>query len=220
MDLKNPWTEIPDQSDFVLPQDEPYIRSYNALCAEGASLWINLKHTPEPRQGPVDAPVYILLANPSYAADDPHGQRDRVAQQLALASIRNDSTPHHGISTGDPWWRKTLGQLVRRVGHEKAANGICSVEFFPYPSRRFGHGHIRLPSQSYTFGLVERAAKEGRIIIVTRTAQEWFGAVPELAQRLGKSVFRGKNVQRTFITPGNLPDGLFAQICERVSAGA
>lgn len=218
MDLKNPWTEIPDQPDFVLPQDEPFIRSYNALCEEGASLWINLKHTPEPRQGPVAAPVYILLANRSYTPEELDGASNREEERLALASIRDDGTPHLGISSGNPWWRKTVGQLARRVGADKAARGICSVEFFPYPSKRFGHGHIRLPSQQYTFGLVERAAKEGRIIIVTRSAQEWFGAVPELARRLHSSVFLGKNVQRTFITPGNLPEGLFDRICERIEA--
>lgn len=218
MDLKNPWTEIPDEPDFVLPQDEPYVRSYNALCTPGASLWVNLKHTPEPRHGPVDAPVYILLANPSYSPDEPDGPRSGADRQRALASIRDDSTPHLGIASANPWWRTTLGQLIKRVGTQKAARGICSVEFFPYPSRKFGHGHIRLPSQRYTFSLVEKAANEGRTIIVTRTAQEWFGAVPELARRLGHTVFRGKNVQRTFITRGNLPEGVFDGICEAISA--
>jgi len=220
VDIKNPWAEIPNEPDYVLPQDAPFVRGYNRLCTEGATLWINLKYTPEPRLGPVDAPVYVLQANPSYDLDVPNGSPDPRAVAAELASIRDDHTPHLGISSDNPWWRKTLGQLARQVGRGKAAGGVCSVEFFPYRSQRFGHGHVRLPSQQYTFALVDRAAREGRIIIVTRRAQEWFGALPALADLLDKTVFLSKNVQRPFITPGNLPDGVYSTICERVSEHA
>lgn len=119
MDIKNPWAEIPNEPDYVLPQDAPFVRGYNRLCTEGATLWINLKYTPEPRLGPVDAPVYVLQANPSYDLDVPNGSPDPRAVAAELASIRDDHTPHLGISSDNPWWRKTLGQLARQVGRGK-----------------------------------------------------------------------------------------------------
>ena len=102
MDIKNPWAEIPNESDYVLPQDAPFVRGYNRFCDEGATQWINLKHTPEPRQGPVDAPVYVLQANPRYDLDMPNGSPDPMVVAAELASVRNDNTPHLGISSDNP----------------------------------------------------------------------------------------------------------------------
>jgi hypothetical protein len=218
MDLKNPWTEIPDRPDFVLPQDEPFIRSYNRLCEDGAPSKINLAHTPEPRLGPLSAPVYMLLANPSYNASQPDGEPDPKAREAQLESARRDDTTHLGIGQPNDWWRKRVRRVADAVGTDKAARGICSVEFFPYRSLKFDHAQIRLPSQQYTFGIVRDALRDGRLIIVMRVASAWFGAIPELADSIGKTVFIAKNNQSSYLTDGNLGDVAYGRLCEQLTA--
>ncbi|MGE4073887.1 MAG: hypothetical protein AB7E72_22170 [Lysobacterales bacterium] len=215
MNLVNPWTAIPDRAPFVLAEDRPFVDAYNSLLDKDdkkAGYRINTDYTPEPRLGPIDAPVLILQANPSYA---PGAEQGREAISRELRSVRDPLHPHLGAQQEATWWPQVLKQLIKATSAEQVARGICSVEFFPYRSLGFGHGHIRLPSQQYTFDLVRRALSMERIIIVTRRAHTWFGAIPELAQ-LGPGhkarVFHTRNPQRTFISPGNLPEGAFDQV--------
>jgi hypothetical protein len=212
MTLANPWVAIPDHRDYVLAEDKAYIDAHNSRHERGADSWINLAYTPEPRLGPIDAPVYILQANPSYERSQLDGNPNQQEVLKELQSIRQQDAAHLGAFDKGIWWDQTLKQLKRRTGAEQLARGICSVEFFPYRSMRFAHGHIRLPSQNYTFELVAKALQAKKIIILTRSAQIWFGAVPALATEIGKSVFLGSNAQRTFITPGNLSPPVFDRI--------
>lgn len=216
--IANPWTAIGSSPAFVLDEDQAYIDAFNSRCTPNSKAWINSTYTPEPRLGPVSAPVIILQANPSYQEAISDGSKDRQVVDRELESLRKDDSPHLGVAFESNWWRKTLGQLIREVGAEKLARRICSVEFFPYRSLKFSHGHIRLPSQRYTFDLVERFLREKRLIVLTRAAAVWLGAVPGLAAAMGNTVFQSANAQRTFITPGNLPPGVYDRIVRAVVA--
>jgi len=217
MKIKNPWTDIPEQPDFVLPQDKPYIRSYNALCDEGAPARVNLLHTPEPRLGPIHAPVYVLLANPSYDASKPRGEGSRAARETELDGARREDLPHIGIAGNNAWWRSRVRQVIAATSVDRAARGICSVEFFPYRSLKFDHAHIRLPSQTYAFNMVQQALRDRRLILVMRVAHAWFGALPELAEQLGKTVFIANNRRSAYLTPANLGEVGFNRACEQIA---
>lgn len=62
--MDNPWRQLSSNAPFVLTDDLALIEAYNHFH-EKQDTWINLSHTPEPRLGPVNAPVIILQLNPS-----------------------------------------------------------------------------------------------------------------------------------------------------------
>lgn len=212
----NPWKSIRESAPFVLDEDKPFVDAYNERCPPESRYWINTSYTPEPRLGPVDAPIMVLQANPSYDPKMSSGARDREQIRLELESLRNDRSPHLGVLSESQWWRRSTGGLAKAVGREHLAAHMCSVEFFPYRSLSFGHSHIRLPSQQYTIALVRRALQDGRLIVLTRTADVWFGAIPELLAARGRNVVHAVNPRRTFISPGNLTDNGYDKILKRL----
>ena len=217
--MTNPWLNLPDDPPFVLREDEPYIEAFNSLHKASDVHWINLAHTPEPRLGPVDAPVIILQLNPSYSEAESDGPKDYNRLNRAIESIKDESHNHLGATSPDGWWKPRLGALAADVGNEQLAKAICSIEFFPYRSRRFGHGQVRLPSQAYTFSLVRNGLDRNALFIVTRNFPLWSAAIPELHSRLGTSVFCLKNSRSSYFTKNNLPHGAYEQIVQALRAG-
>src|SRR6185312_641611 len=95
--VRNPWTSLPTCAEYVLPEDKPYIDAFNHSQVNRADRWVNLAHPPEPRLGPVDAPVLLLQLNPSYSSKEFGGPRDASRLAVDLANIRDESTPHLGV---------------------------------------------------------------------------------------------------------------------------
>jgi hypothetical protein len=219
--VTNPWLALPDRPPYVLPQDKAYVCAFNRALAKTASdYWINLDQTPEPRLGPISAPVIVLQLNPSYSKSEALPQTDRERAERNLASIKNEDREHLGVSRPDAWWTPRLRQLANDVGSGPLlANRICSIEFFPYRSRRFSHGCIRLPSQTYTFSLVRSGIERGALFIVTRNVRLWLAAIPELQDRLNNKVFTLNNPQSTYFTESNLPAGVYRQLVDAIVNG-
>lgn len=214
----NPWQMLDRRPPFVLTEDRPYVEAFNSIHGHDGDRRINLHYTPEPRLGPVTAPVVLLQLNPSYNKDEPYGPQSDQVTLHELENIRDESSAHPGVLPGDGWWNRTFRQLMGEpeVGPERVSRGICSVEFFPYRSLRFCHGAVRLPSQRYTFALVRERLARGALIIVTRAYPLWISAVPELVAGLNRTVFVTNNPRRTTISRGNLSAGVYEKICERL----
>lgn len=227
--MQNPWEDLqekPTDGEYVLSQDKPYIDAFNhwlsGKCLKAKKRvyddvsqhphWINLRHTPEPRLGPVDAKVFILQANPSC----PVGVRKdflSAGDRKLVRDIKDQYSFHKARDKNTAWWSTRLLMLREAVGNaEQFGRNLCSVEYFPYRSNQWGHSHIRLPSQSYCFEIVRRAASSGRVIIVNRLYREWIGAVPELSQ--AKYLYRLNSQQSAYVTPGNLPKGAYDVIVD------
>ena len=102
------------------------------------------------------------------------------------------------------WWDKKLGPLIDHFGEggrSIVANNVLCVEFFPYHSVKCKHPLDRLPSQDYSFGLVQRAIERQAVILIMRAKTLWFEAMPEL-----KSYSRcctASSVQNPVISPKN-----------------
>jgi hypothetical protein len=213
----NPWKRISPEPPFVLQEDRPHIESFNSTHGNNDDRRINLYYTPEPRLGSVNAPLVILQLNPSWGKHEPYGPTSDVILQ-ELESIKDENYPHLGIITNNTWWVPRIRQLMNESGisKERFSQSICSIEYFPYRSIKFYHGGLKLPSQHYTFALVRERLASGAIIIVMRGYRFWVSAVPELATHMNQTVFRTKNPQCTYITRGNLPEGIFDKICGRL----
>lgn len=78
---KNPWVCLPSVAPFVLPEDAPYISAFNESRTVFADDWIHTGRMPEPRLGPLGAPVMLLQLNASY-----HGPTKKIP--LTLEEIR------------------------------------------------------------------------------------------------------------------------------------
>lgn len=216
----NPWNELDECGpDYVLPEDLLYVRTYNdRLRVRGKSLdrLIRTNRIPEPRQGPIDAPVVLLQLNPSFDKSNIDQPLAPDEVKSAIEKLRDEHSSHACIETASGWWGQSFKQLMRSVDPAHLAKRFCSIEFFPYASASFDHSELRLPSQAYTFNLVRQALNRDALILVTRGLDTWIGSVPELSSKLGQAVFETKNPRRAFISEGNLPDGVYTELLNRV----
>jgi hypothetical protein len=209
----NPWTQLPKQPPFVIPPDRPFIDAYNSDRKEYVGSWIHTGRVPEPRQGPIDAPVIILQQNPSYSGRPPQEALPQQEIEALQQALVDEYSPHQGLIRPNGWWDRTCKVLREKKPRELLARRILSVEYFPYPSATFDHHSLRLPSQPYVFDLVRDGLARGALFVITRGATLWYGAVPDLHIQRGTTVFLTKNPQSPYITPGNLPDEVFERIC-------
>lgn len=215
MKMENPWRQLSSNAPFVLNDDLAVIKAYNQFH-EKQDTWINLSHTPEPRLGPVSAPVIILQLNPSYLRADLAGSTDSDRVRRDMISIKDESHEHLGAALLDHWWKPRLSKLIGDVGTQQLSKRLCSIEFFPYRSLRFGHGQIRLPSQAYTFSLVRNGLARNALFIVARNLELWTSAVPELLSRVNDTVYCLNNRRSSYYTERNLPPGCYKKIVERL----
>ncbi len=120
---------------------------------------------------------------------------------------------HRFLGTrGYRWWSSRLAALISRFGVERVRRSVSAVDWFPYASNRFKRPRYVLPSQAFTFRLVEQAASRRAVIVATRGLRMWVDAVPALEGRLMVT----RNPQSTHISPGNCPPGVFEAICSAI----
>jgi hypothetical protein len=99
------------------------------------------------------------------------------------------------------WWRSKLKKLIDLFGQEALSKAILNITYFPYPSQRFAHRKLRIPSQKYTFHLVSEAVKRNTVIVLMRKKAKWLDAVPEL--RGYDCLYCVRNTQTPSISPRN-----------------
>ncbi|WP_313918689.1 hypothetical protein [Tahibacter sp.] len=207
-DDQNPWVDIPIEPPYVLPMDWPYIEVANKLKSDTGQL--HRARMPEPRSGPRDAPVVVLQINPSYEKDSRENPLSVADEARLRAALIDEYAPHVGIADkSNKWWNRAVAQPLAHFGEsgrDRVARGICSIEFFPYPSLSFACALLRLPSQAYQFRLVRDALARDALIVVTRGWSLWLGAIPELHAAEGRTVLRTKNPRSVAISEGNLEE--------------
>lgn len=162
---------------------------------------------PEPFFGPRNAPVVLLLLNPGFHPDDValHARADfahRLRASLASGAADHLHLAADASGPGHHWWTRAVRPLTRAASLGAVARGLLAVEYFPYHSIAFAHAHLRLPSQHFSFGLVQDAMARGAEIVVGRGYDFWLGALPALGSY--SRCTRMKNPRRTSLSPGNL----------------
>jgi hypothetical protein len=168
---------------------------------------------PEPFLGPLDAPVVVLLLNPGV---DKSGKYAPSLANVVRAAEPQGS--HFYIGGGNSWWDRLVGQLTRDREGVNLGKSILSVEFFPYRSASFGCGHVRLPSQEFSFALVRQAIKRNAEIVVARGADYWIGAVPELVT--GCDLIHIRNPRMASLSPRNLGDHAYQRLLAAIDRRA
>jgi len=230
----NPWDGLSPTESLVLPSDRLAIEVYNerenARENPREDRLIHSTLMPEPFFGPFDAPVVVLLLNPGVSEQDAQAHADPALRERLLANLRRDTLeewrqPHVHLAAdlaypGAAWWRSVVGHLTREVVDgvqltpKRIAKRLLAVQFFPYHSREFHHGLLRLPSQDFGFALVRRAIARDALIIM-RGEKYWLGAVPELARH--RSVARLNAPINAALTPGNVGALAYQDLRERLA---
>lgn len=203
--LANPWRNLPTSAPYVLPEDELAVAVFNSDKKLSPKHRLHTETPPEPFLGHFDAPIVVLLLNP--------GVNKQARYDVGLAdSMRSagERTNHFYMSKHNAWWDKLVRSIAQDRPTSKLDSAILSVEFFPYRSEKFGCGHVRVPSQEFSFNLVRRAIKRKAAIIVVRGWSHWTGAVPELVAE-GDPIGLA-NPQSASLSAKNLGDGAYAKV--------
>jgi len=192
----NPWHELPMRAPFVLPGDGLAVDVFNKNVADD-NLRLHTETPPEPFLGRLDAPIVVLLLNPGVSKTGEYGAT--LADKIRAAEKQTD---HFYLGRDNRWWDRLVRQLRRDRPRAELGKSILSIEFFPYRSISFGCGHLRLPSQEFSFALARQAIGRKAAIIVARGERHWIGAVPELGTHSG--LIRMRNPRVASLSATNL----------------
>jgi hypothetical protein len=221
--VNNPWQQLPQEADFVLPDDRDLVNAFN-LTAED-ELKLHLELLPEPFLGSQDAPVVLLNLNPGYSDRDLSCHQNPVFQTRSRGNLTHEPcaypfyllSPDVSSAPGYEWWTKRLKSLIQQTGDQPVARNVLCVEYFPYHSKKFGHAALRLPSQQYSFALVRSAIEREAVVVCMRGKRFWFEAVPELISY--HRLYHLNSTQNVAVSQRNCPDG-FEQLVKIIGYGA
>lgn len=225
--MKNPWTELPSDIPFVLKDDLPIVEKFNRKLSPSHPVFIHTEGLPMPILGNPKAPVVLLNLNPGFTKTDIENpafkalpeEEVKFHREAPIKNLRHEELeypfylldPKVKDAGGYVWWTCKLKHLIWNFDQKYVANNVLCVEFFPYPSRRYGYCEI-LPSQEYSFFLVREAMKRGAVIVGMRSVRLWLSQVPELESY--KNFFALNNPQNPAVSPNNCPPGGYEKIIE------
>lgn len=158
---------VHDDNKWFLPEDRPYIETFNRYKAADAPTRIDLSLIPEPWVGRLEAPIVLLSLNPGVAVDDPQWHGSTMLQDHIQKNLRQEvrEWPFHYLhpdlkdSPGGKWWQRCLKAFIDAAGGgeegaRRVAERVVGVEFAGYHSVSFEPLPVTLPSQRWMFSLL------------------------------------------------------------------
>lgn len=214
----NPWTELPNETPYVLASDLASTEAFNKKCSDSPQFILQTQILPEPFVGNKESPVYVLNLNPGYDTQDDHWHSKpdfHLALRNNLAHKEAEYPfyfldPAFQDSPGSRWWNAKCKWLINEFGGPFISRNVFCVELFPYHSKNYKpmptaiSKNALVPSSDYSAYLVKQAILDNKAIIVTRAFSAWCRQVPELAHY--KNLFRIRNPQNVTLSPGNIDE--------------
>lgn len=211
--MQNPWVNLPETPPFIALCDRESIQSYNQNADDEHR--IHTEFMPEPFIGNPNAPVFILYRNPAFHKEHITILHNQDYLRLSRANLRHE---HRGYpfyhldpslrdSPGYNWYRGKFKALIRDVGEEIVAHSIFVVEYFPYFTESEPGHLLSIPSQAYSFSLVEKAMRRRAVIIQAVGKNLWqnTAAIPGLATY--PHSYELNSSRMPAISERNCPDG-------------
>ena len=179
--LLNPWLTLGDEPPFVLESDREEVAAFNGRVKPELQLHTEL--LPEPFVGDIkSAAVLLLNMNPAYDAKELAFHRDPSFVAVARANLTQRALEYpfyfldpSGHSPGHTYWSQHLRALTEACGGPLiVARSVAVLEWCPYHSLSMSQtgAALEVPSQAFSFGVVERALTRGTVVIMIR-AVEW-----------------------------------------------
>lgn len=230
--MKNPWLDLPGTVPFVLDEDLPIIQFFNEKLSPSHPVYIHTEGLPMPILGNPKAPVVLLNLNPGFTEEDVANpafeelpsEEVQFHKEAPIKNLRHEYLeypfylldPRVKDAPGYGWWTRKLKHLIADFDQKYAANNILCIEFFPYPSKKYGYCEI-LPSQQYSFYLVREAMKRNAVIVGMRSLRLWISQVAELEAY--QNFFVLNNPQNPAVSPNNCPPGGYQKVIEALNEG-
>jgi hypothetical protein len=155
--------------------------------------------------------VVLLNLNPGFKEAEVPNHSAPYFSRLSRANLLHQQSDYPFylldpklVSLGRRWWERKLRGLIEAVGREAVARNVLCVEYFPYHSLRFKRCKSLLPTQLYSWGLVQAAIRRNALVVLMRSKALWFSAVPELARY--SRLYCVRSVQNPAISRRNCPD--------------
>ena len=219
--MENLWKNVDFTSnDIICDLDIPFLKN-NQTRIDDYKFHFDL--IPEPFQGRTDANIVLLALNPGYDDLDHHFHKvDQSYRKSVINCIKEIDqefpfyllNPEFKNSPGYSYWASDNKGILRNLLHyqdaHKLSNNLLSIEYFPYKSLKFKPLNQILPSQNFGFQLVRKAIKRKAIIIMLRSRELWYKAVPELINY--PRVYYTKNARNVVLSSNNLEIGFMKMI--------
>ena len=208
---QNPWQNL--KPLYVLPED------FAAIAHHKNYSNLRLDTLPDQVIGGLDkAEVVFLLLNPGF--EDKDITVNLTLPHFVEANRRNLTDPFRSPfyyfdgdleqTGGYAWWRRILNRLIEAgITESMLREKIMAIEYFPYHSISYKDLPI-VPSQQVAFALVNEAIVRGKTIVIMRSKDLWYGAVPALEGYENKMII--KNPRAPYVSPKNLGDSNFEKV--------
>jgi len=220
--VRNPWSELPAQSPYILEMDREAIEQYNHAVHNDDEKVI-VQSIPEPFIGnPQSAKVVLLNLNPGHSEDDAKAYCDADFRKAMMTNLRHEAqecpfyalNPKLAWSACGLWWQAHTRRLHDAgLTWECISAGLLVIEWFPYHSIK-GRGlpnHVVCPSQEYSFQLVKDMLDKNLIVFGMRSKKYWLN----VDQRVQEVPFLHSPLNPC-ISPANTGEELFERIVEAI----
>jgi hypothetical protein len=208
--MKNPWLYLSSSPSFILKNDLEIIAKFNESPQTRTEYKIQTQLYPEPFLGDIfNAKVLLLNLNPGFHEDDTdHHKNNTNLKKLSKDNLSHDFDNEYPFyflnpllkdTPGGKWWNSRLKYLIQETSVKKIAQTVACIEYFPYHSEKFGF-KLAIPSQDYSFHLVQQAIKKGTLIVVMRSIGKWW---PKIREVDCNKLIRLNSDQSTVVSPGN-----------------
>lgn len=194
---ENPWMCWNQGPSFVHPDDSHALEKVDPT-------FLDLGVPPNPFVGRQDAPLVLLGNIAGLSVDRKDHRRPPYRVEEAFVGLMRKNLHHENRSpypfvffdpriwplSGHFWDHQLCNLLAIHGGGESAreilARNIFTIEFFPYVSISNSYDRkldkIRLPSQQYSFRLVEKAMEQNAVIAIRYGKDRWLEHVNTLGQ--------------------------------------
>jgi hypothetical protein len=225
--MDNPWKEIVEKikigdNEFILTNDSEYIKNHNKKYPDNNKFHIYTHRIPIPFKGNPNSPIILLSKNPGFEREEDDIHKRANYKVIKIKNLLHQPQEYSFYSLNPilseyssyKYWYKRLRTLIDISSQQKVAENVFCVEYFPYCSKAFNFDKLWIPSQKYSFYLVEQAIKRDSMIVIMRAQKLWYTAIPALEKYDNK--FSLKSPRSSYITINNYGNEYYSKLAELI----